>query len=117
MNDRGILASYLMAPFSKITNRQNITQFNLVKDSSSIRVNDLLVHNSIPINLHDNLLTFRDSGKVFELKRDLLKMLTNKSYNVDIARLSEKKSMYDFAKEMHSDEKLKVINLFEKELL
>ena len=35
MNDRGILASYLMSPLSKITNPENSTQFNLVKDSSS----------------------------------------------------------------------------------
>ena len=41
MNDRGILASYLMSPLSKITNLENSSQFNLVKGSSSNRVNDL----------------------------------------------------------------------------
>ena len=105
MNDRGILASYLMSPLSKITNPENTTQFKLIKDSSSNRVNDLKINNSIPITLHNNLLTFRDTNKRFELKGDLLKMITNKNYNVDLASLSDKKLMYNFAKEMHFDER------------
>ena len=105
MNDRGILASYLMSPLSKITNPENTTQFKLVKDSSSNRVNDLLIHNTIPITLYNNLLTFRDTDKEFELKGNLLKMITNKNFNVDLASLADKKLMYDFAKEMHFDTK------------
>ena len=53
MNDRGILASYLMSPLSKITNPENTIQFKLVKDYNSNRVNDLLIKNT-PITLHDN---------------------------------------------------------------
>ena len=105
MNDRGILASYLMSPLSKITNPENTTQFKIIKDSSSNRVNDLKINNSIPITLHNNLLIFRDTNKQFELKGDLLKLITNKNYNVDLASLSDKKLMYDFAKEMHFDER------------
>ena len=105
MNDRGILATYLMSPLSKITNPENTTQFKLVKDANSNRVNDLNINNSIPITLYNNLLTFRDTGKEFELKGDLLKMITNKNYNVDLASLADKKLMYDFAKEMHFDVK------------
>ena len=105
MNDRGILATYLMSPLSKITNPENTTQFKLVKDTNSNRVNDLNINNSIPITLYNNLLTFRDTGKEFELKGDLLKMITNKNYNVDLASLADKKLMYDFAKEMHFDVK------------
>ena len=93
MNDRCILATYLMSPLSKITNPENTSQFKLVKDSSSNRVNDLLLHNSIPYTLHDNLLTFNDTNKQFELKGDLLKMITNKNYNVDLASLQDKKQM------------------------
>ena len=105
MNDRGILESYLMSPLSKITNPENTTQFKLIKDSSSNRVNDLKINNSIPITLHNNLLTFRDTNKQFELKGDLLKMITSKNYNVNLASLADKKLMYDFAKEMHFDER------------
>ena len=60
-------------------------------------------HNSIPITLHDNLLTFRDTGREFELKGDLLKTIINKNYNVDLASLSNKKLLYDFANEMKFD--------------
>ena len=104
MNDRGILATYLMSPLSKITNPENTSQFKLVKDSSSNRVNDLLMKNKIPITLYGNILTFRDTNKQFELKGDLLKMITNSKFNVDLASLSDKKLMYDFAKEMHFDQ-------------
>ena len=65
MNDRGILATYLMSPLSKITNPENTTQFKLIKDSTSNRVNDLKINNSIPITLYNNLLTFRDTNKQF----------------------------------------------------
>ena len=103
MNDRGISAFYLMSPSSKITNPENTSQFKLVKDPSSNRVNDLKIHNSIPITLYDNMLTFRDTNKQFELTGDLLEMITNKDYNVDLASLADKKLMYEFAKEMNFD--------------
>ena len=51
LNDRGILASYLMSPLSKITNPENTTQFKLVKDSTSNRVNDLKINKTVPITL------------------------------------------------------------------
>ena len=105
MNDKGILVSYLMTPLSKITNPENTTQFILVKDSTSNRVIDLKINNSIPITLHNNFLTFRDTNKIFELKGDLLKMITNKNYNVNHANLSDKRLMYVFAKKMHFDER------------
>ena len=101
MNDRGILATYLMSPLSRITNPDNASQFRLVKDSSSNRVNDLKINKTIPITLYGNMLTFRDTNKQFELKGDLLEMITNSKFNVDLASLSDKKLMYDFAKEMH----------------
>ena len=91
MNDRTILASYLIYLLSKKTNPEKSTQFKLVKDSNSNRLNDLLIRNSIPFTLFDNLLTFRDTGEVFELKGDLVKMITNKNYKVDHASLSDKK--------------------------
>ena len=93
MNDRGILASYLMSPLSKITNLENTSQFKLVTDHNSNRVDDLKIHNSIPITLYGNMLTFRDTNKQFELKGDLLEMITNTKYNVDLAKLSDKKLM------------------------
>ena len=105
MNDRGILATYLMSPLSRITNPENSSQFKLVKDSSSNRVNDLKINKTIPVTLYGNMLTFRDTNKQFELKGDLLEMITNSKFNVALASLSDKKLMYDFAKELHFDPK------------
>ena len=90
MNDRGVLAIYLMYPLSKITNPENTSQFKLVKYSKSNRVNDLKINKTIPIILYKYLLTFRDTGKQFELKGHLLKMITNRIYNVDFAGLQDK---------------------------
>ena len=70
MDDRGILASYLM---SLLPNPEATTQFKLVKISNSNRVNELLIHNTKPITLYDKFLMFRDTGKIFELKGELLK--------------------------------------------
>ena len=70
LNDRGILASYLLSPLSKITNPENSAQFKLIKDSSSNKVNDLQINNSIPFTLHNNLLTVRDTNQQFERKGD-----------------------------------------------
>ena len=77
LNDRGEIASHLLSPSSKITNRGNTSQFKLVKDCKSKKVNDLLMHNTKPITLYDNLLKLRDAGKLFEIEGDLLKMITN----------------------------------------
>ena len=103
MNDRGIFASYLLYPLSKITNPENSTKYNLVKDHNSNRVNYLLINKSIPITLHNNFSTLRDTDKQFEFKGNLLEMTTDKNYNVDLANLSDKKLIYDFAKEMNFD--------------
>ena len=55
-----------MSLLSKITNPEKSTQFKVVKDHNSNRVNDLLLKNKRPITLHDTLLTFRDTGRAFE---------------------------------------------------
>ena len=79
LNDRGIIASYLLSPLSKITKLEITSQFKLVKESISYRVNDLLIHNTIPITVYNNLLTLRDTGREFKLQGDLLKMTTKKT--------------------------------------
>ena len=94
-----------MSPPSNITNLENNTQFKLVKYPNSKKVNDLLLHNKTPINLYDNLLTVHGTGKGFELKGDLLKIITKKNCNDDLAELVDEKLRYDFAKAMYFDEK------------
>ena len=50
-------------------------------------------------------MTFRDTDENFQLQGDLLKMVNNNKYNVDIAEVSGKKIMYDFGQEMLFGEK------------
>ena len=77
MNDRGILASYLLSLLPKITNLEHTSQIKLVKDPYSNRINDLLIIKTIAVTLYNNILTLRDTDKEFELQGDLLKMMTN----------------------------------------
>ena len=105
VNDRGATSSCLLSPVSKITTPENTNQFILVKDYNSYRVNGLLIHNTKPVTLYDSLLTFRDTGEKFDLKGDLLKLITNKNCNVDLASLSLENFLYDFAKGLYFDAK------------
>ena len=108
MNDRGILACYLMSLVSKITSFEHTSQFKLIKDPSSNSANDLLVSKSIPFTLIDHLLTFRDTDEKVQIQGDLLKMITSKNYNVNLAKHSVKKLVSDFAKELYFDKKVLV---------
>ena len=105
MNDRGVLASDILSPSSKITNRENSIQFNLLKDSNSNRVKDMLTNNTIPVTLCETLSTYRGTCKMVELKGDLSKMITNRYYYVDLASLWDEKLMYDFAEQLYFDVK------------
>ena len=105
-NDKGtILHLICCLRASKVINPEHTTHFKVVQDPGSNRFNDRLVNKTIPVILYDNLLTFRDTDKKFKLQEDLLKMKFNKIYAVDLANLSDKKLKFDFAKEMHFDEK------------
>ena len=70
MNDRGSIASNLLSLLSKNIKPEITGQFKLVKDRNSNRVKDLLIQNTISTTLFNNLVTFRDTGKKFQLKGD-----------------------------------------------
>ena len=91
IDNRVIIASYLLSPLYKTTKPKNTVQFKIVKKSNSKRINDLLIHNTKPVILFNNLLTFRDTVEKFEIKGDPLKVITFKNYSVDLASLSDKK--------------------------
>ena len=110
-----------MSRLSKINNPDTKNQFKLVDDPNSQKVIDLLIKKLIPVTLYKNLLTIRDTDKEF-LSQDLFKKMINNKYNVDVARVSAEKKLYDFGKEMHfdvkapgnkSDEDRSFIRLFE----
>ena len=80
-------------------------QFRLRKDPNSTKLNDFLIHRSIPVTLFSNMILFRDSNKSFKLEGDLLKLITNYKFNADHSSQQDKKLIYDFAKEMNYDTK------------
>ena len=100
LNDSGIIASYLLSPLSKITDTEteNTSQCKLVKASNSNKVNDLLKQKPILVTSFVSLLKFRNTSKIFELKEDLLKMITINKHN--LASLSDKNLLYEFAYEI-----------------
>ena len=63
MNYRGIIATYLLSPLSKISNPESTSQFKLIRHYTSNRVNDLLIHNTKPVTLYNRLLAFRENDK------------------------------------------------------
>ena len=103
-NERVIIASYLLSPLSKITNPEHASQPKLVKNPQSNRFNDLLINETKPVTLYDHLLTFRGADKKFKLQGDLSKLVTNRNYNFDLAKLSDKKLMFDFEKDTSFEE-------------
>ena len=91
LNDRGKITSFILSILSKITNPEHTSQIKLIKDPSSNRINDLLMNKTIPVILCNNLLSFRDTDILFELQKDRLKMITDKNYNVHLAKKLDKK--------------------------
>ena len=76
-----------MFRLSTITNLETMSHFKILRDPNSNRINDLLINKTIQVNFFDNLLTLPDTDKRFELRGRLLKMMTNKQYNVDFANI------------------------------
>ena len=78
MNDRGILATFLLSLLSKITNPEHTSQFKLIKYPISKKINDLLINKTIPVTLNNIFLRFRDAVKISKLQGDL-KLMTKKT--------------------------------------
>ena len=110
MKERGKTTSKLLPPLSKIKNAEHTSQYKLVKDLNSNKLNDLLINKTIPVTLCDNL-TIRDTDKKFELEGDLLIIITNKNYNVDLANLSDQNYCLNLQRKYILMKKLWVINL------
>ena len=104
--DSGLIPTYLLSLLSKINIPEHTSQFKLVNGGNSIRVNDLLLNQRMPVILFDKLSTFRDTDEKFKLEGMFSKMITDKNYKVDLAILPYKKLMFEFAKELFLMKKL-----------
>ena len=105
MNDKVMIASYLALPLVEVFKKDNKSQFRIRKDPNSTKLNDFLIHGTIPVTIYSNMITFRDTNKTFRLEDDLLKVITNHKINVDHSNPQVKKIIYEFAKEMKYDPK------------
>ena len=105
MNDKGLIAPYLTTSLVEVFKKDNKSQFRLRKDPNSTKMNDFLIHGTIPVTIFSNMITFRDSNKSFRLEGDLLKLITNYKFNADHSSSQDKKLIYEFAKEMNYDTK------------
>ena len=103
MNDKGMIAPYLASSLVNLFKPENKSQFRLRKDHNSNKMNDFLIHGSIPVTLISKMITFRDSNKTFRLEGDLLKLITNYKINADHSSPQDKKLIYEFAKEINYD--------------
>ena len=104
MDEKGMIAPYLISSLSNVFNLENKSQFRLRKDPNSTKINDFLIHRGIPVTLFSNMIIFRDSNKSFKLE-DLLKLITNHKFNANHSSPQDKKLIYEFAKEMNYDVK------------
>ena len=105
MNEKGLITPYLTSSLVEVFKKDNKSQFRLRKDPNSTKMNDFLIHGTMPVTIFSNMITFRDSNKSFRLEGDLLKIITNHKFNADNSSHQDKKLIYEFAKEMNYDTK------------
>ena len=96
MNDKGLIDSSLL----EVLKSDNKGQFRLFKDPNSTKPNDLLINEKVPVTIFNNMLTFRDTNKVFKLEGDLYKVITDYKFNVDHSIKQNRQIIYEFGKEM-----------------
>ena len=96
MNDKGLIDSSLI----EVIKSDNKGQFRLTKDHNSTKPNDFLINEKVPVTIFSNMLTFRDTKKVFKIEGDLYKVITEYKFNVDHSNQQDRKIIYQFGKEM-----------------
>ena len=96
MNDKGLIDSSLI----EVLKSDNKGQFRLTKDPNSTKPNDFLINEKVPVTIFNNMLTFRDTNKIFKLEGDLYKVITDYKFNVDHFNKQNRQINYEFGKEM-----------------
>ena len=105
MIDKGMLAPYLSSFLVNLFKPEIKSQFRLMKDLNSAKMNENFINTSVPLTPFSNLLIFRDSNESFRLDGDLLKTITNYKFNVDHSNPQDRKLIYEFGKEMEFENK------------
>ena len=107
MNVLGMTTPYLASSVVNHFKPENKSQWKLWKDPNSIKVKIFLINENIPVTLHSNILTYRDSNKSFILDGDLLRTMINYKLNVDHSNTQDRKTIYGFGNERNFDIKQK----------
>ena len=97
MNDRGLIDSSLI----EVIKSDNKGQFTLTKDPNSTKPNDFLINEKVPVTIFSNMLTFRDTKRVFKIEGDLYKVISHYKFNVDHSNKQNWQIIYEFGKEMN----------------
>ena len=96
MNDKGLIDGSLI----EVIKSDNKGQFRLTKDPNSTKPNDFLINEKVPVTIFSNMITFRDTKKVFKIEGDLYKVITDYKFNVDHSNKQNRQIIYEFGKEM-----------------
>ena len=96
MSDKGLIDSSLI----EVLKSDNKGQFRLIKDPNSTKPNDFLINEKVPVTIFNNMLTFRDSNKIFKLEGDFYKVITDYKFNVDRSNKQNRQIIYEFGKGM-----------------
>ena len=96
MGDKGLIDSSII----EVIKSDNKGQFRLTKDPDSTKPNDFLINEKVPVTIFSNMITFRDSKKVFKIEGDLYKIITDYKFNIDQSDQQDRKIIYEFGKEM-----------------
>ena len=107
MNDKSMIAPYLASSLVNLLKPENKSQFRLIRDVNSTKMNDFLINTNVPIILYSNMSTFRDTKRSSKLDGDLLKTMISYKFNVDHSNPQDKIVIYEFGKEMRFDIKQK----------
>ena len=102
-----MIAPYLASSLVNLSKPENKSQFRLIKDLNSTKMNDFLIIGCIPVTLFSNMLTFRDNNNSFKMDGDLLETMTNNDFNVSLSNQKVQKLNHEFRKEMYFNIKQK----------
>ena len=100
-----MISPYLASSLFDIFKPENKSQFILIKDLKSIRMNEFFIIGCIPVTLYKDMLTFRESNKSFQSDGDLLKKRANYAFNVGHHNPEDQKLFYEFGKEKKTNVK------------
>ena len=101
MSAKGMIAIYLASSLVNLFKPEHKSQFRIIKDLNSNKMNEFLINGGIPVTLFSNMLTFRDSIKSIKLDGDLSETTTNYDFNVSLSSPKDQKPIFEFGREFN----------------